>query len=127
MLPVTTPNSWTQGIGLPSRLFPSGLFGDAFEGVELYEEDDAFVLTVDVPGFERDEMTVTWDDGRLNVAAEHVDESLGREKTFHRSFRFPKDIEVDDVSASYRNGVLEVTLPIPADATTRGTRIEIEG
>lgn len=51
MLPTTTPSSWTQSLDLPSRLFPGGLFGGAFDGVELYEEDEAFVLTVEMPGF----------------------------------------------------------------------------
>ncbi|WP_435194764.1 Hsp20/alpha crystallin family protein [Natronomonas sp. EA1] len=122
-----TPSSWTQGLDLPSRLFPTGLFERAFEGVELYEEDDAFVLTVDMPGFEREEISVTWDDGQLNVAAEHVDDAHDRKKTYHRSFRLPKDIEESEITASYRNGVLEVTLPIPADAPPKGTRIEVEG
>lgn len=126
MLPVTTPSSWTQSLDIPSRLFP-GIFGDTYDGVDLYEEDDAFKLTVDMPGFERDEITVAWNDGRLNVAAEHVDEAHGRKKTYHRSFRLPKEIEVDEITASYRNGVLEVTLPIPADAVSKGTQIEVEG
>ncbi|WP_435064909.1 Hsp20/alpha crystallin family protein [Halobaculum sp. EA56] len=126
MLPVTTPSSWTQSLDLPSRLFP-GVFGAAMEGVELYEEDDAFVLTVDMPGFEREEIDVTWDEGRLNVAAEHVDDAHNSKKTYHRSFRLPKDIEEDGIAASYRNGVLEVTLPIPEDAIATGTRIEVEG
>lgn len=125
MLPVTTPSSWTQSRDLPSRLF-TGAFGDAVDGVELYEQDDAFVLTVDMPGFEIEEIDVAWDDGRLNIAAEHVDEAYDRKKTYHRSFRLPKDIEVDEIGAAYRNGVLEVTLPIPDDAVSKGKRIEIE-
>ncbi len=126
MLPTTIPSSWTQNLGLPSRLFP-GMFGSTFDGVELYEQDDAFVLTVDMPGFERDEISVAWDDGRLNVSAEHVDEAHERRKTYHRTFRLPKEIDVDEISASYRNGVLEVTLPIPVSATPKGAQIEVEG
>jgi HSP20 family protein len=103
------------------------MFSDAFEGVELYEEADAFVLTVDMPGFERDEISVTWNEGQLDIAAEHVDEEHGRKKTYHRSFRLPKDIEVDEIGATYRNGVLEVTLPTLTDAVATGTPIEVKG
>lgn len=126
MQPVTTPSSWTQSLDFPSRLVPEA-FGSAFEGVDLYEGDDAFVLTIDMPGFERDEITITWDDGRLNIAAEHVDEAHDRKKIYHRSFRLTKDVGVEEISASYRNGVLEVTLPLPADAVSTGTQIEVEG
>ena len=121
-LPVRTPNSWMQDMDLPSRLF--GEMGGT--DYELYEEDGEFVLTIDMPGFEVEEIDLAWDDGVLNVAAEHVDEGRGRKKTYHRRFRFPRDVEQDDIEASYTNGVLEVTLPA-ATTTTRGDPIPIEG
>ncbi len=117
-----TPSTWTQGLNMPSRLF-SDRSGDDYE---LYEEDDEFVLTVDMPGFETEDISVTWDDGVLNVAAEHVDEDRGQKKTYHRRFRFPKTVADEEIGAEYRNGVLEITLPI-ADVTTRGEEIPVEG
>jgi HSP20 family protein len=124
---MTTPSGWTQNTGLPSRLLPGGLFGGAFDDVALQEEDDAFVLTVEMPGFEREDISVAWDDGQLNIAAEHVDETLSQKRTYHRTFRLPKEVEVSDISATYRNGVLNVRLPIPVDAVSRGTPIDVEG
>jgi HSP20 family protein len=112
-----------QGLDFPSRVFgTSG--GDDYE---LYEEDDEFVLTVEMPGFDREEIDLAWDAGVLNIAAEHVDEERGRKRTYHRRFRFPKDVDEDAIGATYANGVLEVTLPLVADATTRGKTIPIEG
>jgi HSP20 family protein len=63
----------------------------------------------------------------LNVAAEHVDESRNRKRTYHRRFRFPKTIDEDAIAASYTNGVLEVRLPAVTGAETTGTPIPIEG
>lgn len=120
-LPTSTANTWTQGLDFPSRLF--GSEGTDFE---LYEEDGEFVLTVDMPGFERDEIDVRWHEGRLNVAAEHVSEERGRKKTYHRAFRVPKEIEPEEITAQYRNGVLEVSLPMAEDAITHGYEIEVE-
>ena len=125
MLEPTTPSSWRQNLGLPSRLFGEGVTGGS--DYELYEEDSEFVLSVDVPGFEREDIDLTWDRGVLNVAAEHVDEDRGRKRTFHRRFRFPKDIDTEAIDASYTNGVLEVTLPIREDIELRGEAIPIEG
>jgi HSP20 family protein len=124
-LPTTSASSWMQNLDLPSRLFGEGGFGG--NDYELYEENDEFVLSVDMPGFERADIDVAWDDGVLNVSAEHVDEGRSRKKTYHRRFRFPKEIDEDEISASYNNGVLEVTLPIFEEATTRGKTIPIEG
>ena len=119
-LPRTPATSWMQGLDLPSRLFETGS-----EDYELYEEDGEFVLTVEMPGFDTSDISVTWDEGVLNIAAEHDDESRGRRKTYHRRFRFPKRIEDEEIHATYRNGVLEVRLPV-LDQATQGTEIPIE-
>ncbi|MFC6823849.1 Hsp20/alpha crystallin family protein [Halopelagius fulvigenes] len=125
MLPTTT--SWTQGLDLPGRTLLDGPFANRpDEGYELYEEDDAFVLSIDVPGFGPEEIDLRWHDGRLTVAAEHVDEERSRKKTYHRSFRLPKRVAPEEAEASYHNGLLEVRLPIEGEMT-RGTEIPIEG
>ena len=124
MLERTNPSSWRQSLDVPSRLFGEGYTGS--DDYDLYEEDDAFVLSIDAPGFDREEIDLTWDRGVLNVAAEHVDEERGRKRTFHRRFRFPKDVDTEGIDAAYRNGVLEVTLPIRHDIELRGEPIPIE-
>lgn len=94
---------------------------------DLYEEDGEFVLTIDMPGFDVDEIDLAWDDGVLNVAGEHVDDDRGRKKTYHRRFRFPRDVDEENISASYTNGVLEVRLPVLEGTVVRGREIPIEG
>ena len=122
-LPTDPTSSWMQGLDFPSRIF-----GDAGStDYELYEEDEEFVLTVEMPGFDREEITLAWDDGVLNIAADHVDEDRGRKRTYHRRFRFPKDVDDDAIDATYNNGILEVTLPLEAEGTTHGKTIPIEG
>lgn len=124
MLPTTPSNRWMRQLDNPFRLFEGR--PDAFDDYQIYEEEDEFVLTIDMPGFEPDEITVSWDDGVLNVAAEHVDEERGREKTYHRRFRFPKSIDDGEIAARYNNGVLELVLPLEEGATVLGRQIPIE-
>ena len=125
MIEPMTPSTWRRSLDLPSRLFgEDGLGGDDYE---LYEEDGEFVLTVDMPGFDRDEIAVAWNDGRLTVSAEHVDEHRDRQRTYYRRFRFPKEVEEDDIVAEYSNGVLEVRLPIAAGIGIEGKEIPVEG
>ncbi|WP_123536361.1 Hsp20/alpha crystallin family protein [Halosimplex salinum] len=120
-LPDRPVNSWFQGMDLPSRLFETGR-----SDYELYEEDGEFVLSVELPGFDPADIDVTWHEGVLNVAAEHEDESRGQRKTYHRRFRFPKDVDDGEIAAEYTNGILEVRLPIFEGATARGTTIDVE-
>lgn len=123
MLPTTNSpaDTWMQSLDFPSRLFQTG--SDDFE---LYEEDGEFVLNVDMPGFDLEDVHVSWDEGRLFIWAEHEEEGRARRKTYRRTFRLPKEIEPDEINARYRNGVLEVRLPI-LDARIRGQEIEIQG
>lgn len=121
-LPTSTTDSWMQSLDLPSQLLGTG--GNDYD---LYEADGEFVLSIDMPGFEPDEIQLNWYDGRLNVAAEHEDDRRGRKQTYHRTFRFPKEIDDEDITAEYSNGVLEVTLPAVANVTARGKTIPIDG
>jgi HSP20 family protein len=120
--PTTPSGSWTSDLGLPSRLF--GTDGSE-DGFELYEQEDAFVLSVEMPGFDPEDIDLRWDDGRLYVAAEHTDDDRGRRKRYYRSFRLPKRVVDDDIEAEYTNGVLEVTIP-NAEGTAPGEAIPIE-
>lgn len=120
-LPRTTPNSWIQGLDFPSRMFETGS-----DDYELYEEEDEFVLSVEMPGFDPEEISVSWDEGVLNVAAEHEDAERGQRKTYHRRFRFPKSVDDEEITAEYNNGILEVRVPVRTGATVAGREIEIQ-
>ena len=113
--------SWSGGFDTPRRLFTSG--GTDYE---LYERDDEFVLSIELPGFDPTEIGVSWDDGVLNVAAEQDDPDRGRHRTYYRRFRFPKAVDDDAITAEYTNGILEVSLPVSPEAATSGETIPIE-
>ncbi|MXR52781.1 Hsp20 family protein [Halovenus sp. WSH3] len=119
-LPRTAPSSWMQSLDLPSQLFETGS-----TDYELYEEDDEFVLSVELPGFDPEEITASWDDGVLDIAAEHDDQQRGERRTYHRRFRFPKSVADEEITAEYTNGILEVRLPVE-EAVVSGREIEIE-
>ncbi len=113
--------SWNGGFDTPRRLFTRG--GTDYE---LYERDDEFVLSVELPGFDPADIGVSWDDGVLNVAAEQSDADRDRHRTYYRRFRFPKAVDDEAITAEYTNGILEVSLPISPTAATTGETIPIE-
>jgi HSP20 family protein len=120
-LPTSTQNSWTQGLDFPSRLL-----GTSTDDYELYESDGEFVLSIEMPGFDPADIDVSWHEGRLNVAAEQSEDQRNRHRTYHRTFRFPSEIDEEAITAEYRNGVLEVTLPAMDGVGAKGKTIEIE-
>ena len=120
-LPTDPASTWLSRTGTPSRLFGTGS-GD----YELYEQGGEFVLSVEMPGFEPDDIEVGWYEGRLTIAAERTDDRRDETRTYRRSFRMPKQIDDDNIGARYQNEILDVYLPSVEDATTKGKSIPIE-
>ncbi|MFC7166328.1 Hsp20/alpha crystallin family protein [Halospeciosus flavus] len=96
--------------------------------LDWHAADDAYTLVADLPGFEKEELDLTVEEGVLRIDAEHVveTESTHRRRHVHEHVTLPDDALVDDdaVAATYRNGVLEVTIPRSSESS--GTRIDVE-
>jgi HSP20 family protein len=103
--------------------------------IDVSAYDDEFVVTADLPGFDREGIDVRVDDGRLLIAAErdaeHEDADrryLRRERRHEsvtRTVDLPASARADDASATYRNGVLTVTVPLDAHDADEGHRIDV--
>lgn len=102
--------------------------------VDLVDHGDAFVATVDLPGFTREDVEITVSDHTLHIDADREsnrDESgeryLRRERHqehTHRSLSLPAAVDTEAVTAKMKNGVLTITLPkLEVD---EGRHIEIE-
>jgi len=117
---------------LPSALGGMGL---SWPSVEVTEADGALRVTAEVPGLEERDMEVLLDDGALTLRGEKRSETEDRDRRFSERFygRFerrialPFEVERDKVDASFRNGVLTVTLPKSARAEERTKRIPVNG
>lgn len=116
---------WRESVGGDWPAFDLPAFGPS---MDLTEHDDEFVFTADLPGFERNEIDLRVDDDALILSATHRvgDEGTADTRSVHERVRLPKPVEVEEVSAVYRNGVLEAHLPIVDGAAPSGTSIDIE-
>lgn len=93
----------------------------------LEETDEGYHVVADVPGFEKEEIRLTYGDGVLRMEGSHEvsDEQTYRQRTVAESIRVPGDVVAEDVSATYRNGVLEVSLPADAESSHE-VQIDVE-
>jgi HSP20 family protein len=101
--------------------------------MDLMETDDALVLKADLPGLERDDVSIEVKDNVLTVAgerkAEHSEKADGFYRverafgSFARSLTLPDGIDAEQVAASFDRGVLEVRIPKPAERKPH--RVEI--
>jgi|SRR5581483_8668786 len=101
--------------------------------MDLVETDDHLVLRGDLPGLTEDDVNIEIRDNVLTVSgerkAEHEDRGEGYHRverafgSFSRSLSLPQGVDPEKVDASFKNGVLEVRIPKPAEA--KPTRVQI--
>ena len=104
----------------------------AFPPVNLYDDGSTFHLRSEVPGLNKDKLDISVAGEVLTFKGERLGEELKgsfhrRERgwqSFNRSLTLPDTIDVDNVHASYKDGVLEVTLPRAPEARPRKVAIE---
>jgi HSP20 family protein len=82
------------------------------------------------------DIDISLSDGLLTIKGEKKQEREEKEENYHlversygaftRSIRLPKEVQSDKISASYKNGVLKVTLPKSEEAKKKEIKIKVE-
>jgi HSP20 family protein len=127
-----------------NRLFdlPSGDLGrqtEFFNGwtpaVDLYEDKDHLYVRAELPGLKKEAIDVSVHDGVLSISGERGLEEPKEEQEsyrserfvgrFHRTVTLPKPVNVDQVKASYKDGVLTVTLPKTEEAKPKQIEVKV--
>ncbi|MGI6333137.1 MAG: Hsp20/alpha crystallin family protein [Saccharofermentanales bacterium] len=116
-------------------VFPSYFSQSGQMKVDIRDEGDSFVLETDLPGIKKENINIEIDEDRLTIAVnqeeqdeETRDNYLCRERrscVMRRSFNIDR-VDADNVSATFENGLLTLTLPKLEPAKPIGRKIEIE-
>ncbi len=103
--------------------------------VEMLQRNDDLVIRADVPGLTKEDIKVEIAENTLTIQGErrreHEEEKGGVYRSernygsFSRVIALPEGAITDQAKASYKDGVLEITMPTPPDAVTRGRKLEI--
>jgi len=101
----------------------SPLAGSTYPTVDVREKSDAYVMDIDLPGYTEKDVTIHLKERILTIASVHEEtkdekpngeQFLIRERSqrrFIRRFTLPEDIDQEKVEASFKNGVLTVSIP----------------
>jgi len=104
-----------RSLGMPLLQVP------ALPAADIYETEDEYVVELEVPGYEEKELTIEVFDHMLTVKGEHEVTTETKEKTyrlherleqeFQRRFELPKVVDTDKLTATFKQGVLELHAP----------------
>lgn len=105
--------------------------------VDIKESQDAVIIKAELPGFNKEDIKVSFVDNVLTIRGdrkrEHKEEGASFIRversygSFSRSFNVDIPVKQDGVKARYQDGVLEVTLAKEAETQKKEYNIEIEG
>lgn len=127
------------------RLFESQFGGDVQESgvgtatwmprIESVQHNNQLVVRAELPGLTKDDVTINVDDGTLEISGERrqdeeeqSDGSWWSERSygsFYRAIPLPDGVNEDQITAKFENGILNVTVPLPQQATRKAKKIDI--
>lgn len=108
------------------------LFGGWSPALDLYQTNDNVVAVLELAGMRKEDIEISLHDGMLTISGERKRSSSNGEKaerteryvgSFRRSISLPVQVDANKVSATYRDGILTVTLPKAEEAKPK--RIEV--
>jgi HSP20 family protein len=104
--------------------------------VDIVDKGNAYEISAELPGMDENNIDVKFADGTLTIRGEKRDEREEKKKNFYlaerrygsfqRSFGVPPGVDADGIEASFKNGVLTVTLPKAPQAPKSDKKIPVK-
>lgn len=117
----------------PANLNRQDLFSGWSPALDLYQNNDNLVAVVELPGMRKEDIEISLHDGTLTISGERKSSSSNNgdkaERTeryfgsFRRSISLPARVDTNKVNATYRDGILTVTMPKAEEAKPK--RIDV--
>jgi HSP20 family protein len=108
----------------------------ATPSVDIVEKDNVYKVSAELPGIAAGDIDVKFSDGMLSISGEKQEDKEEKKKdyflserhygSFRRSFRVAEGVDADKIEATFKNGVLTVTLPKTAEARKNTKTITVK-
>src|ERR1043166_4574239 len=103
--------------------------------LDVYEEKDRFVVKAELPGLKKEDIEVSFHDGGVSISGERKSEAKHEDVEVYRAERFfgrfqrtvtlPTPVAVDKAKASYKDGVLTISLPTTEEAKPKHIDVSV--
>ena len=110
------------------------LFSGWTPALDLYQNNDNVVVRVELPGMRKEDIEISLQDGMLTISGERKSETAEGDKAerteryvgkFRRSISLPTQVDASKVTATYRDGILTVTLPKAEEAKPKQIQVNV--
>ena len=103
---------------------------------DIYEDKDSFTLKLDLPGIKKEDVKISFVDGKLSISGERVQENESKDAKCHRiersygkyyrSFNLPENIVSDKINAEFKDGQLTIGIPKAEEAKPKEIEIKVK-
>jgi HSP20 family protein len=103
--------------------------------IDVFEKNNRLITRVDLPGLKKDDVKIEVTDGYLAISGERKSEAEEKKDnyfrcereygSFYRAVPLPEGVRAEDITATFADGVLEVSVPLPVKAEAKPRRVEI--
>jgi HSP20 family protein len=110
-------------------------FGDWAPACDIKETETEYVVTADLPDVKKEEVKVNFHEGVLAIEGERKLEKEEKGETFHRiergygkfvrRFLLPTEVEMNRITAEFKNGVLNVHVPKTVNVRPRAIEVKV--
>ena len=104
--------------------------------IDVFEKGNRLITKIDLPGLKKEDVKVEVADGHLAISGERKTEAEEKKEHFYRCEReygsfyravpLPEGVKLEDVTGTFSDGVLEVSVPVPAKPKAAVTKVEIQ-
>lgn len=104
--------------------------------IEMFEEKDDIVVKAELPGIKKEDLEISVLGNQLTIKGERKKEEEVKEKgyyysersygAFSRTVEIPKEVQADKVRATFKDGILEVRLPMTEEAKRKEIKVKVE-
>lgn len=110
--------------------------GEWLPSLDVSETKGDLVVKAELPGIDPKDIDISLNEGVLTIKGEKKQEKEEKEEGYHliersygsftRSIRLPQEVQSEKINASYKNGVLKITLPKSEEAKKKEIKIKVE-
>jgi HSP20 family protein len=110
--------------------------GEWLPSLDVSETKGDLVVKAEIPGIDPKDIDISLTNDLLTIKGEKKQEKEEKEENYHliersygsftRSIRLPKEVQSDKINASYKNGLLKITLPKSEEAKKKEIKIKVE-
>lgn len=107
-----------------------------YPAIDVFEKDNRLVTKIDLPGMKKDDVKVEVTDGQLVISGERKRKAEEKREDFYRCEReygsfyravpLPEGVKLEEVKATFSDGVLEVSIPVPVRPEAKMRKVEIQ-